>query len=106
MRLRERLAFELANAMTFRIQTFVGKAAVTFSVSGRLDEEGIAELRRLFDQHADGHQIDLDLNEVGLVERDAIRALAGFESSGIRLINSPMYVRNWMSAGKRKGESV
>ena len=70
---------------------------MTISFSGPLDGEGIAELRRLFDQNINGHQVVLDLEDVGLVDGNGIRALAAFESYGIRLANSPMYVRDWIA---------
>ena len=70
---------------------------MTLSLSGRLDADVIAELRRLFDQYTDGRQLILDLSEVGLVERGAIRPLAAFESYGIWVINCPTYVHDWMS---------
>ena len=83
--------------MTFRIHTSVDEKAVTFSLSGQLDDEGIAELRRLFDDRKGGPQLILDLNETGLVGRNAIRSLKVFERRGIQLVNIPMYVRDWMS---------
>ena len=89
--------------MTFRIQKSIDKRAVTLSLSGQLDDEGIAELRRLIDHYTDGHQLILDLEDVGLVDGDAIRSLTVFESLGIRLVNSPIYVRDWMSREVGKG---
>ena len=91
--------------MTFRIHKTIDKRTVTLSLSGQLDDEGIAELRRLFDRYTDGHQLVLDLNDVRLVESDAIRALTVFERDGIRLINSPMYVSDWMSGEASEGRA-
>ena len=90
--------------MTFRIHKTIDERTVTLSLSGQLDDEGIAELRRLFDRYIDGHQLVLDLNDVRLVESDAIHALTAFERRGIRLINSPMYVTDWMSREASEGD--
>ena len=83
--------------MSFRIQTSVDDWTIRIAFSGSLDHEGIAELRRLFDQNTNGHQLVLDLEELGQIDGNGIRALAAFESYGVHLVNSPMYVRDWIA---------
>lgn len=82
--------------MTFRIETSAGEESVTFSLSGQLDAHGIAELKKLVDEHESGHRVIFDLKEVALVDRFAVRALAVFEKLGVLVVNSPTYVRDWM----------
>jgi hypothetical protein len=82
--------------MAFRIQTSVNEKTVTFSVSGRLGAEGIAELKRLLEGYPEGHRFVVDLKDVGLVERIGIRSLTAFEGAGVRLVNCPPYVRDWI----------
>lgn len=82
--------------MAFRIQTSVNEENVMFTVSGRLDVDGITDLKRLIEGYRDGHRLVLDLKDVGLVDRFAIQSLTAFEGSGVRLVNCPPYVRDWI----------
>jgi len=67
---------------------------MTFSLSGRIQPEHLAELRALL--HVEHRQVILDLKEVTLVCCDAVRFLKLCESHGIELRNSPAYVREWI----------
>ena len=82
--------------MAFRIQTTVNEENVTFAVSGRLDVDGIAELKRLLDEYRNAHRLVLDLKDVGLVDRFTIQSLTAFEDNGVRLVNCPSYIRDWI----------
>jgi len=74
---------------------------VTFTLSGRIEAEDIGELRRLLELEGDGSQIALDLKDVTLVDRDAIKYLANCEADGTKLANCPPYVREWI--GRERG---
>jgi hypothetical protein len=67
---------------------------VVFTLSGRIEMEDIAELQRLF--AAEDHNVIMDLKEVTLVDRDAVRFLARCETDGIKLGNCPAYIREWI----------
>jgi hypothetical protein len=41
----------------------------------------------------------LDLEEVKLVDREAVRFLAACEARGIQLRNCPSYIREWIETG-------
>ncbi|MGD9627626.1 MAG: STAS domain-containing protein [Pyrinomonadaceae bacterium] len=82
--------------MAFRIQTTVNKETVTFKVSGRLDVDGIAELKRMLEGYREEDRLVLDLEDLGLVDRFVIRSLTAFEVAGVRLVNCPPYVRDWI----------
>jgi anti-anti-sigma regulatory factor len=81
-----------------KILRAVDGSSVVFVLSGRIEAEHLAELRRLLD--AEEHDVALDLNEVTLVDRDTIRFLAGCEADGVRLRNCPAYIRNWLQREK------
>lgn len=83
--------------MTLRIETSENERAVAFTVSGRLDAQGTVELHRLVDGHGEGKQLILDLKDVRLVDRAAVKFLALCESGGIQLENCPAYIRDWIS---------
>ena len=69
---------------------------VVFSLVGRVELEHVEELKRLFGTEAAGHGIALDLEDVTLIDRDAVKFLARCEAENIRLKNCPAYVRAWI----------
>lgn len=69
-----------------------------FTLIGRINAEQIAELRGLFD--SDYRKIILDLRELRLADRDAVKFLKGCEADGMKLENCPAYVREWMEREK------
>jgi hypothetical protein len=75
---------------------------VVFTLSGQMDEEGIAELKALIKLEANGRGIALDLKDLTLVGRDAIGFLERCEAEGITLKNCAGYVREWITR-KRRG---
>jgi hypothetical protein len=82
--------------MTLRIHRSADDGFVVFGLSGRVDADYLGELRRLFEFEAGDRRIALDLKEVKLVDREAVRFLAGCEARGIRLRNCPPYIREWI----------
>jgi hypothetical protein len=75
---------------------------VVFSLSGRIEPEDIAELQRLLSLEASGQEIAFDLQDVTLIDRDAIKFLARCELESIELENCPAYVREWIAAEKNR----
>jgi len=64
--------------------------------------EHVAELRRLLSlEKANGH-IALDLKDVTLVERDAVKFLSDCEADRISLKNCPAYIREWIKRDKEQ----
>ncbi len=88
--------------MTLRIQKSENGEVVVYALSGRIRAEEVAELQRLFEVKEQDHRIVLDMKEVKLVDRDAVKFLARCESNGIRLENSPAYICEWIG---REGPS-
>lgn len=69
---------------------------VIFTLSGQIEEEQVAELCALFNPGAEGHHLVLDLHEVRLVDREAVRFLARCEAQGARIAHCPAYIREWI----------
>ena len=69
-----------------------------FTLSGHMKEKEVAELKTLFD--ADYRTIVLDLRDVRLADRDAVKFLRECEADGMKLQNCPAYVREWMDREK------
>jgi hypothetical protein len=83
-----------------RIQRSENGEAV-FTLSGRMDEEDIAELETLVRSEPDGQRIVLDLKDLILAGQDAISFLERCESRGIELKNCATYVREWITRERR-----
>ena len=71
---------------------------LVFTLSGRMMAEEVAELKALFD--ADYRTIVLDLQDVRLADRDAVKFLRESEADGMKLESCPAYVREWMDREK------
>lgn len=71
---------------------------VVFSLSGRIEIDDVAELQRLFSLEAAGQAIVLDLRDITLVDREAVKFLARCEVERIKLENCPAYIREWIDA--------
>jgi len=70
---------------------------VRLTLSGRIDGEHLPELRRLIECEDRQRGLTLDLEEVGLVDEDAVRFLARCEAAGTRLEGCAPYVREWIT---------
>jgi anti-anti-sigma regulatory factor len=70
---------------------------VVLALSGRMDEEDLAELGMLISSEANGSHIVLDLKDVTLVGPDAVSFLEQCEADGVTLKNCAGYVREWIT---------
>jgi hypothetical protein len=82
--------------MTFRIETVARGRFTVFMLSGRLETQAIAELKRLFELQPDSRKMLLDLREVGVVDREVIRFFEHCQADGVKFENCPSYIREWM----------
>jgi len=80
--------------MTLRIERSVRQGFTVFTLSGHMKAEEVAELKALLD--ADYRSIVLDLRDVRLADRDAVKFLRSCERDGMKLENCAAYVREWM----------
>ena len=82
--------------MSCRIDRVLGEGdRVVLRVSGRIHADDVETLRELFGREEAG--IAVDLEEVVLVDRAAVRLLACSESNGTELKNCPAYIREWVT---------
>ena len=89
--------------MTLRIERSVRQGITVFTLIGHMKAEEIAELKALFD--TDYKTIVLDLHDVRLADRDAVKFLRDCEAEGMKLENCPAYVREWMERERIAGAS-
>ena len=71
-------------------------AQVVLRISGRLDGENLAELKKLIESEEVGRRIVLALRELALVDQEAVRFLEQCDAKGIELKDCPPYIREWM----------
>ena len=86
--------------MTYRIQRSTTARGVTFLLCGEVDSDHAAELKALMAVES-GSLVSLDLADVTLVTREAMKFLAGAEAAGVVFVNCPEYVRSWINAERR-----
>jgi hypothetical protein len=84
--------------MTLRIERTARESFTVFTLSGRMEAEHVVELKELLDH--DYRNNILDLQDLRLADRDAVRFLKGCEAEGMKLQNCPAYVREWMDREK------
>ncbi len=70
---------------------------VIFTLAGRMDAEQVAEMEALLGSEASTRKIVLDLKDLTLVDRDAVRFLERCEADSIKLKNCPAYIREWIT---------
>jgi anti-anti-sigma regulatory factor len=80
--------------MTLRIERSARQGFTVFTLTGRIKAEQVAGLRELF--NTDYRTFILDLRDVKLVDREAVRFLKRCQADGMKLENCPEYIREWM----------
>jgi hypothetical protein len=98
-----RVAFamcERPNEMTLRIQRSVERRSVVFILTGRIQADQVPDLEALLTSESSDRDVVLDLRQVKLVDRDAVRFLADREAAGTELRNCSAYIREWITQEK------
>ena len=86
-----------------RIEKVTDGRSTVLKLSGRIEEEYLAQLRSEIEKS--GNATKLDLRDVTLVDRSSVRFLIRCESQGIRLANRPLYIQEWISRERRRADS-
>jgi anti-anti-sigma regulatory factor len=82
--------------MTLRIQRSTEHERAVFHLAGQIRGGQVAELRALLRPELQDHNLVLDLKEVKLVDRDAVRFLVQSEAEGASLRNCSAFIREWI----------
>jgi anti-anti-sigma regulatory factor len=86
--------------MTCRIDRLSIEQDVVLRISGRITGEDLDVLRTALEE---GRVVAIDLTEVELVDRDAMKLLERIEGNGIALRHCPAYIREWVT--RERGRS-
>ena len=82
--------------MTCRIDRLVTREGLAIlRISGGITGEDVAMLRALLEQERS--RVALDLKDVLLVDREAVKLLAFHESNGAELRSCSSYIREWVT---------
>ena len=72
---------------------------VVFTISGNLDTENVGEICQVIDAEPRGAVVTLDLTDLILADREAVRLLRDCERDGrVVLHNCPAYIRALIAA--------
>jgi len=82
--------------MTCKIdRTVSGTSLVILRISGRITERDVDMIRAVLEPESNA--VAIDLKQVLLADREAVRFLAACESNGAELRNCPAYIREWVT---------
>jgi anti-anti-sigma regulatory factor len=80
--------------MTLKIERYSDGAITTIRLIGRMRAEHVVELEQQIAESKS--KIVLDLEEVKLVDLEAVRFLGSCEVAGVTLLNCALYIRDWI----------
>ena len=80
--------------VTFKIEKFRDANSTTIRLIGRMRAEHLSELEKQLTENES--KIVLDLEELNLVDVEAVRFLGMCETQGVTLLNCPPYIRDWI----------
>ena len=82
--------------MSCRIDRVVSaENLIVLFITGRITGEYVEMLREVLEKEADA--LAIDLKNVSLVAREAVKLLARCETNGTELRNCPPYIREWVT---------
>ena len=80
--------------MTCRIDRLAIEHGVVLSISGRIAAEDLDVVRAAVEE---GRVVAIELAELELVDREAVKLLALSEANGVELRDCPAYIREWVT---------
>jgi anti-anti-sigma regulatory factor len=90
--------------MVLRIEKVSDRPHMILRLSGRLQSEHVDQLKAQIEGST--QRVIFDLEEVKLVDRDAVRFLGLCEANGVELNQCSPYIRDWINRERAgQGES-
>jgi ABC-type transporter Mla MlaB component len=83
-----------------RIEKVTDGKSTVLKLSGRIEEEYLAQLCSEIEKSENA--TTLDLRHVSLVDRSSVRFLIHCAFQGIRLASCPLYIQEWISRERRR----
>jgi hypothetical protein len=86
--------------MTCRIDRLAIEHGVVLRISGRIAAEDVDVVRAAV---GEGRVVAIELAELELVDREAVKLLALSETNGVELRDCPAYIREWVTRERESG---
>jgi hypothetical protein len=80
--------------MAYRIDRLSTEQGLVLCISGRLAEEDLELVRMALDGR---RVVAIDMGDVELVSRDAVKVFVRAEAEGIELRSCPAFIREWIT---------
>ena len=80
--------------MTLKIENYSDEYSTTIRLIGRMRAEHVPEVEKQIRESES--KIVLDLEELNLVDVEAVRFLGTCEAQGVKLLNCRPYIRDWI----------
>jgi anti-anti-sigma regulatory factor len=80
--------------VTFKIEKHRDRRSTTIRLIGRMRADHLSELEKQISESES--KIVLDLEELNLVDVEAVRFLGMCETQGVTLLNCSPYIRDWI----------
>jgi anti-anti-sigma regulatory factor len=80
--------------VTLRIESASDEHDTTIRLIGRMQAQHVEELKAQIG--ASGARVVLDLEQLSLVDIDAVRFLGTCQAGGIRIVHCPPYINDWI----------
>ena len=80
--------------MTLKIEKYSDEYSTTLRLIGRMRAEHLPELEKQIRERES--KIVLDLEELNLVDVEAVRFLGTCEAQGVKLLSCSPYIRDWI----------
>ena len=88
--------------MTLRIESVSDEHGTTIRLIGRMQAQHVEELKaQIATSRA---RVLLDLEELSLVDLDAVRFLGTCQAGGISIVHCPAYIHDWIA--KERGRDT
>ncbi len=88
--------------MTLRIEPTSDEHGTTIRLIGRMQAQHVEELKAQIGDSGAG--VILDLEELSLVDIDAVRFLGACQTGGISIVHCPPYIDDWIA--KERGRDT
>ena len=86
---------------SYKITSQPSEQSVTISLNGKFSEDALPALdESIAAARVVNREVVMDLSEVTLVDRKAVQYLVNQTSHNVRIVNCPVYLRKWLSAGE------
>jgi ABC-type transporter Mla MlaB component len=85
--------------MNYKItaERHAAESAITLVLDGKFSEDALPALRQSVSAACEAKQtVYIDLSEVTLVDRKAVRYFSEQAARNVKLVNCPIYLRHWI----------